>query len=479
MDSTRLNAGVDNPSMLPFMASSVRFNVPYAARSFAPFLRLPAEIRHQIWEEVVLEPGMHFLRMQIEFVGLVNHLDPPLQLSHHSDPDSNDEGNGEKADGLPDVSKEKRPEVFAAATLMPHYPSRKAERSNYVALNRSLANLFVTCAESRSVAIRLTEKAKCLRLRDGLLVSLAKSTDVVCLEYLHPELYRSGCHLSMAIDCRQLVNIRRLAVPYCHRWETKNTIRRCPQCGRLHGSHRKTYPVHLYEFLARHLPNLEAFYFIDYLMLRRDPVESLQASTTTSPTPDSAEERTPRTDQEACLASLAAMTVKDEDTAAAANGMIPANGRDRSSLMDTTGKGHRQYKSAGRVFVEADQRGWNAKSSVFDTIDWVRKSFVHYAANSKLSNHKRPDEVEFGVLGCDWVDDRVTAPPKRPCLSTRKTQSKRQKVWRGGEDGQTRGAPGKPANSAGPSSQPLGADSQEPFVFGRNMYRSFDFRVEL
>ncbi|KAF6838647.1 hypothetical protein CMUS01_04560 [Colletotrichum musicola] len=445
------------------MAPSVKFHVPYAARSFSPFARLPPEIRDQIWAELVSEPGMHFLRMQIEFVALTAEPEPPQLFNGHADPnpDSDNDSSGDKADVLPDFSRERKPRIHAVANLTTLYPSRRAERSNFAALNRSLATLLATCAESRAVAIRLARKPECLRLREGRLISLADSTDIVCLDYIHPELFRSGSHLTMTIDCQGLDKIRRLAVPYCHRWDAKSIRRRCRQCGGRHGIRRKTYPVHLYEFLARHFPNLEAFYFIDFLMLRRAPVESMQASTKKKPKRKPKGNKTSVTDQEACVASLATMTLRDKDA-------TPSNG-----------KRYRQYKSAGRVFVEADRKGWNPMTGVFDTIRWLRKSFVHYAANSKLSNHKRPGEVEFGVLGCEWVDDRIKDTPKRPCLSTRNTQSKRQKIWKEGDEDQGRGLTANPINAPGPSSQSAAADNQQPFVFGQGMYRSFDFRVEL
>lgn len=48
----------------PMMDSAIKFEIPNDCRDFSPFARLPAEIRHQIWESTLSTPGMHFLKIQ-------------------------------------------------------------------------------------------------------------------------------------------------------------------------------------------------------------------------------------------------------------------------------------------------------------------------------------------------------------------------------------------------------------------------------
>lgn len=245
------------------MTSTIKFDIPSSVRSFALFSSLPSEIRYQIWEDAILEPGMHFLRLKTK--APATHL--PAPLHQFAADDIEDDG----AIPLPNFSKEKIPSKLWRASLQPRYPTPQANISNYVNLNRTLARLSATCSEAAAVVRRLINQSGGLKLKDGRVVFLGASEDVVCLEYLSTNDFRSSCRISLNIECPELSDIRHVAIPYCHAWDIETTVFRCSQCGNPHGrSLEKIYPAHLYEFLARCLPNLQTFYFIDYLIVKED-----------------------------------------------------------------------------------------------------------------------------------------------------------------------------------------------------------------
>nr|XP_036576811.1 uncharacterized protein CTRU02_13140 [Colletotrichum truncatum]KAF6783632.1 hypothetical protein CTRU02_13140 [Colletotrichum truncatum] len=422
----------------PTMTSPIKFDIPSAVRSFEPFPRLPPEIRQQIWEDAVLEPGMHFLRLDTDFP-IIRWPAPAMMMNFLND---DDDGGDENA--APDFSKETIPTSLWDTTLQPKYATPKANISNYVTRNETLSKLSATCSEARAVVQRLTSQRGCLRLKNGTVVALGSSSDVVCLDYLHAYTFRRGCRLLVNIRCEELENIKRVAVPYCHQWEVQNPLFSCPSCGnRHHGSHRKTYPLHLCDFLTRHLPNLEAFYFIDYLILPKcERIESFDGDE-----------------------PVATMSV---------DGSTPGS-------RDKTGKQFRprKYKSNGRLFVEADQDNWNVKSKVFDTLSWIRKRFIQHATNSKLSKHTHPQDVDFGVLACEWVNDKDEIAKKSHSSATKMQHIGRRKSSSLKSDGHSYAVlakPSEPADSPSSSRLPGSEENRATFVFGQDVDYSFSFR---
>ncbi|KAF9874433.1 hypothetical protein CkaCkLH20_07996 [Colletotrichum karsti] len=427
------------------MSFGIKFDIPNSARFFTPFLRLPPEIRHQIWEAAVLQPGMHWLRLHSQ----AEPLYPPghVALANVAEDDSDN-------DALPSFSHERVPLRLRKATLEPRYPTPQADISNYVSVNRTVSILSATCSESRNVMKRLTNLPGVVKFKNGRVISFAPANDVVCLEYLTPTLFKTGGRLKLPIRCKELAKIRRVAVTYCHQWDPDSNTYLCSHCGNYHStSRRRVHPVHLYEFIARHLPNLEAFYLVDYLILRKPrPVES-----------------------EDC-------EMMDVDTEmVVAQKPWPSTCPDKSRARSEIDP--RIYRSADRVFVEANPDDWTVKSSVFDTISWVRKRFVQYATKSKLSTHKRPKSVKFGVLACEWVYDREEISMTNPYSTAKTSQSKRRKLSRPNDASRGRiplpsGATIRPAMEAEtlptpPLPVPWG--TQASFIFGQNMHYDFDF----
>ncbi|KAL2883356.1 hypothetical protein SGCOL_001036 [Colletotrichum sp. CLE4] len=250
--------------MSAHMASPVKFDIPASARSFTYFSHLPPEIREHIWEDAIFEPGMHFLRLRT--AARIIHFPSPMPPGSFDDQDPKNED-----DVLLDFAREVVPKRVWPAILEPRYPIPQANISNYVSVNHVLNKLSATCFEAAKVVRRLTNAPGGLKLKDGCVVSLGSSSDVVCLEYLSADDFRSWCRMSQSIRCNELANIRHVAIPYCHAWETSVSGFRCGHCGTRYSGHAtKVYPVHLYEFLAQCLPNLETFYFIDYLIVEKN-----------------------------------------------------------------------------------------------------------------------------------------------------------------------------------------------------------------
>ncbi|EFQ31128.1 uncharacterized protein GLRG_06272 [Colletotrichum graminicola M1.001] len=464
------------------MESTIKFDIPASARSFHLFSKLPPEIRHQIWEDAILEPGMHFLRLKT--AARATHLPSPLITSPDDDDDDDD---ASQPNPMLDFDSEPLPSKLWPATLEPRYPTPQANLSNYITLNRTLARLSATCFEAAAVVQRLVNQPGGIKLSGGRIVSLASSNDVVCLEYLSADNFRSWCRMSLDIKCPELANVRHVAVPYCHGWEAANTPFRCSHCGSQHGAGiNKVYPVHLYEFLARHLPNLQTFYFIDYLIVKRfsRPIAKAQDSRDSSPPPpevlgktdSTVSEKFDRHKQEYAIydspspsktANLFA-TTRDESTTAFSDAAPSSTDRQRRVP-------RKMFKSDGRIFCELDGDEWNVKSRVVDTLSWIQKRFILYATRSKLSRHPHPEKVKFKVMVCEWVDKQSEAPPKlkRGALASGKPLKKRLRP--SSERSQEGSTPKSFATQSLSMPVTIGLQDNFGFIFGQENNSTFKF----
>ncbi|PON25178.1 hypothetical protein TGAM01_v205864 [Trichoderma gamsii] len=339
-------------------AEPIRFEIPDEYRTFLPFNRFPPEIRQQIWHESVSTPGMHFVKLESRgrhwrWISL-NRL---AQLITQQQ-------NPEKDDDFDEIAHEVKNEVTPKrlwdTRLVPVSTNQKSDISSYHDLNKQMAALATICQESKAVADSLMAKQGALKLSNGKLVTLGGSSDIIFLEYFPPELFESGCGYDIDPNCPSLDNIKRVAVRYCHQWQEKPLPTVCSLCGLVHDTTGGViYPIHLYHFLARHLPNVEEFYFVDYFLLRK----SAQSS--------------------------------------ASPGKLPT----------------RKYKCGNRTFYEANDEHWNVKPQVTKMQTWLQDRFVRYAKASQLSRHKNPEKVRFGVLACEWdivPPLSLKAPPTPP-----------------------------------------------------------------
>ncbi|SCO12192.1 uncharacterized protein FFMR_00306 [Fusarium fujikuroi] len=354
----------------------LKFRIPEDCRTFSPFPRLPPEIRAQIWQATLETPGMHFLKIDTDWhpaTGLGKWwLKEPIFL-HASAEDHDDDVDSVALE----VRKEARPTAKVYGTLKPLYPTPQADISYYTNLHQQLAKLSVTCNEAAAIAKSLTNRSTTFRLNTGRIVSLNSLSDVIYLEYVPPEVYEDSIRFNKVLNCSGLDQIRKVAVRYCHKWYEKQSPRRCPNCGLIHSTpDRVRYPKHLYRFLAQYLPNLEQFFFVDYLILRKSDLNAA-------------------TDRYGFQRDLKAKT------------------------------GTCRFEGGNRSYFEADTQDWTISSRVLEVKSWLQENFVKYAKSSSLSAHKNPEQVEFSVLACEWNVEPPSEPKKALATPVKKGRNKR------------------------------------------------------
>jgi hypothetical protein len=366
---------------------------------------------------------MHFLKIDTDYhpsTGTGRWWIKESILNVTSDEDENEQGDPMALE----VKRERRPTHKVHGTLKPLYPTSQADISYYTNLHKQLAKLSVTCNEAAAVAKSLVRRAA-FRLDTGRLVSLNSSSDVIYLEYIPPDYYEeASIRFSRALDCSGLGQIRKVAMRYCHKWYERNSPRRrCPNCGQIHDvPDGLRYPKHLYRFLAQYLPNLEEFYFVDYLILRKSP-----------------------------------------------------------------GIGTHRFEGGNRSFFEVEEeKDWKISSHVLEAKSWLREQFVKYAKMSKLSKHKNPEQVKFGVLACEWrVEPPAPATPKKATpkkasvMSAKKGRNKRahseeHSLSRARQISLHRQRPSSPVEYL-----PYEATARYPFVFDACGSNKYDFTFSM
>ncbi|KAI8949917.1 hypothetical protein F4801DRAFT_383808 [Xylaria longipes] len=239
-----------------------------------------------------------------------------------------------------------------SASLKPIFGLQCANNSHYVVTNKTLSQLSDSCNEAKYLVERVLAQPGNLRLDDEQLILLQRSSDVVCIEY--PDIAHARCLGKWAehLDLDQLAKVRRLAIRYHHEWDNELV---CAHCGRVHSYHGKhPYPRHVYEFAAL-FKNLEAFYFIDYLTLR--------------------------TPQRLAL------------------------GSSRPQAVFASGE-------CGRIYFEVDSESCKTHTHVHETLSWLRNNYIVHC-KCKSRGPSNPENVRFGVLGCEWDSDQKLAPAKR------------------------------------------------------------------
>ncbi|KAK6723001.1 hypothetical protein SNK04_001854 [Fusarium graminearum] len=367
-------------SPIQTIETPLKFEIPEDCRTFSPFARLPPEIRTQIWQCTLDTPGMHFLKIDTDWhpsTGIGRWWIKESTLLHMSSDDDEEEGDPMAIE----VRRERRPTHKVNGTLKPLYPTSQADISYYTNLHKQLAKLSVTCNEAAAVAKSLVKRPTAFRLDNGRLVSLNSASDVIYLDYIPPDFYEDSIRFTRGLNCSGLDQIRKVAMRYCHKWHDRKSPLRCPNCGQIHEMPvRLRYPKHLYRFLAQYLPNLEEFYFVDYLILRKSPGSDTGTHT---------------------------------DTPGSSNG--PSAPTCKNS----------RFEGGNRSFFEVDEPNWKITSHVLDVKAWLQEQFVKYAKLSKLSQHKNPEQVKFGVLACEWRVEPPTTPKKASVTPVKKGRNKR------------------------------------------------------
>ncbi|KAK9773407.1 hypothetical protein AB5N19_02491 [Seiridium cardinale] len=381
------------------------FAMPSGLERFLRFKDLPYDIRHKIWEDVIFTPGIHFLKFERNEARTISFDDE----SDDEDLFDDDE------DDLPEPQNPRRPESGKAlgteskkrftATLKPIFPLPAADMSYYMTKSKALAQLSLSCNEAAYEVDRVTSKPDNLTLDSGRLIALANSSDIICIDY--PDLLHTRGLSSWAntLDLSQLSRIRRVAVRYQPSWDEERRF--CRICGRYHeilpGSRKEQAPRrHLYEFAAL-FPNLETFYFVDHLIVRRPSGLSED------------EHADPRwlgpSDRARVMAEL--------------------------SVSSKEGKKAERFESGsdGRTYFEIDRElctVCKVHSHVFNMLEWVQENYVAHCEKD-TNKHRGPRGVRFAVLACEWGQEQLVAekikkkPPPLSTTKSRKSQKRRHK----------------------------------------------------
>ncbi|KAM0417061.1 hypothetical protein ACHAPT_012967 [Fusarium lateritium] len=410
----------------------VKFEIPENCRTFSPFPRLPPELRHQIWEATLTTPGMHFLKVDTDYHPASGR--GRWWTREWASPHELLEDEDENADPVAlEVKREARPISVQYGSLRPLYPTRQADISYYTSLHQQLAKLSVTCNEAAAIAKSLASRPDTFRLDNGRIISLGCSSDVIYLEYVPPDVFESGFSFNRTLHCEGLDQIRKVAVRYCHKWNEQPTPRRCPNCGQLHHTADAVkYPNHIYRFLAQYLPNLEQFYFVDYFILRK-----------------SSDAETECTEQ----------------------------GNEFGARPQARPQPH-TFQGGNRTYYEAGDQGWNVQPKVWEMKSWLQEQFVKYAKTSKLSKHRNPEKVQFGILACEWTVGPPAQTTRGPATPVKKGRNKRRLSEDHSPSRSRRLA--IPRTSAVPSQNlPQEATSGFSFVFGALEEESNEFEFTI
>ncbi|KAI1169474.1 hypothetical protein F4777DRAFT_573007 [Nemania sp. FL0916] len=387
------------------------FTKPLSLQRFDIFQQFPYDVRHLVWEEAIFTPGIHFLK----FVEAVN---APAVHAHNS--------TGHNSGGSSLTLPERRvgggsdaQNPVYSATLKPIFPLACADNSHHIAVKRTLAQLRGACQEAKFMVDRVLAQPGNLTLNSGQLISLQRSSDVVCIDYPNITHHRSIGKWADRLNLDQLAKVRRLAVRYHHEWENDLV---CGYCGRVHSYHgTHPYPRHVYEF-ASLFKNLETFYFIDYLTVRKPsrPTHCHRQGQNSGPP--------------------------------------------REKFLSGEG---------GRTYFEIDPESCTTHTHVYETLSWLRGNYVAYCTR-RSRGPSRPESVNFKILACEWNSDQQLAPTKRPGTQATLTRKKRSKS-------RTRSSTTSLQNTlpnGNVSSQPI-TESLLPVAFGDGGKSKFEFSFEV
>ncbi|KAI1812705.1 hypothetical protein GGS20DRAFT_520025 [Poronia punctata] len=402
-------------------SAPLRFTIPPSLQGFHAFVKFPYDIRHMIWESIILTPGIHFLKF-------VEALDTSASGTRAAPDPSSGHSSSIHVERRNEGTRDARHPLYSAL-LKPHFPRLCADNSHYTTMGGILANLRNSCQEARYVVDRALAHPDNLALDNGRLVTLHQSADIVCIDFPGLVHGRSLGKWRERLDPTQLAKVRRLAIRYQHEWDD---ARMCSYCGQSHSRHQKQHPHprHVYEFAAL-FKNLEEFYFLDYL------------------------------------------TVTNKSS------HMPCHSNQQTQ--DTKSKGKRFASGqSGRSYFEVDPSTCTTYTRAHDTLSWVQRNYIRHCRRKSLGP-LNPEKVGFKILGCEWDADQQSALVKKPEPQATQTRPKRKK--RAGVRNRARRntAPSQRSSTLDPTSQShqLIECNTLPVVFGDNGKSKFDFSLEI
>lgn len=254
----------------------INLPVPMALQQFTCYSSLPLETRLQIWEQIIYTPGIHFLKFEPNDKAVA---DSASGSGTGTGIGIGTGGNDSITDHQSKAGRTAKKSKFSS-TLQPIFSLPAADKSYYHTMNKTLAQLSLTCKDANNLIKRLSSYKGNLTLDNGRLVLLDKSCDIVCFDYPGITRSRRLGYWARRLDLDQLSHVRRVALRYCSKWDEECAV--CRTCGIIHDfSHDlgHTRPRHAYEF-ASLFKNLETFYFIDYLAVPKQRHPSTSTSGT-------------------------------------------------------------------------------------------------------------------------------------------------------------------------------------------------------
>ncbi|KAI1106413.1 hypothetical protein F4804DRAFT_42800 [Jackrogersella minutella] len=328
-------------------SSPIHLAVSSILERFSCFSDFPYDIRLQIWETIIYTPGIHFLKFE--------HNDDAVV----EDSDSVTDDGESITDRMPvsEIGKGTKQAKFTS-TLKPVFPFPAADKSYYLTMNKTITQLSLACNEAKSLIDGLISRPGNLILDNGRLVLLERSSDIVCFDYPGASWSRSLGYWADQLDLEQLSRIRRVAIRYSTKWDEECRV--CRTCGIIHNFHRNhdnTRPRHAYEFAAL-FKNLETFYFMDCLAVRKQRDKSMPTS---------------------CIYAKQAYGDRGEHFA--------------------SGEG-------GRTYYEVDPQHCKVNTHVFRTLEWVRDNYITHC-QKRSKGHANPESVKFKVLTCEWDTEEL------------------------------------------------------------------------
>lgn len=115
---------------------------------------------------------------------------------------------------------------------------------------------------------------------------------------------------------------------------------------------------------------------------------------------------------------------------------------------------------------------------VWEMKSWLQKQFVKYAKTSKLSKHRNPEKVQFGVLACEWTVGPPAEVTRGPITPVKKGNNKRR-LLEDHSPSRSRRLNIQRASATPPQNLPPEATRGYSFVFGALEEESneFDFTI--
>lgn len=386
------------PLRPPEPKEHVHFELPPAFQTFTLFSRLPLELRDEIWESTVSDPGVHWLRLEHREMNFWA-IQPVFAASSASNLFSKEE----EDDKIKHECASERP-PFDAEAVLAHPENQLVDKSWHLHVDKQMAAMSATNQLAREHVERMLKRAdinQVTRNREGSrrFLVLDASRDLAFIEYLPVHRYQSDCMLRVFFEAEHFSKFRNVAVKYHPDWHVDaDAASCCPQCGRFHGTTRAILPRHLYHFLARTFPNLETVWLVDYMMVQKN---------------------TPMECHIDCKHDCEG---------------VPGRGRQRlsnhgsrqhqASATTTAPRGRpRSFRATDRIFYEATHESWIIKDRVSRIKDWLQDAYIQYAKQSKYACHESPETVKFGILGCRHND---MLPATRSSPSTQTKRKKRR-----------------------------------------------------